>query len=439
MISSSYVNGSAADIPAFDPFNLFESDIDIIMDTVNTAYLEYKASIDEYNLSVEFFEASDDVKKDNVSGAKSNFVDKLGSAIIEVGKRALAFINNIISKIQDSLFGNKSDMAKVSALCKKNPDMADDINKAFREGKLQVADLKNIKELEAAYDEIMRLAKQENVDPNTLRGKWANAKKKFGNLSESDIIKGTTAVIGVAAAGTGLVLSLSKLPDAIASFGSIKSKIKEANDKAELAAVNLEKAMKDLDYTNRTQEDRVNKAHSDALKAADDAKFADETHDARRREAVAKSMKTIHDLNQSRKSSKDDLKKKSADASKAQSEAKYAKDTLPDRTSKAHSDAVKAKQDLGKVKPVDAIRSLLNASESVNIDINTDGYMTESASAAVASVINSIHADMVKILTALGGFNFKTLSKAQAIVNAAIKGYNKPIKGSEKDKEASEE
>lgn len=385
MISSSYVNGSIVDIPAYDPFNLFESEIDTIMDTVNTAYLEYKAAIDEYNLSVEFFEASDDAKKDNVSGAKTNFVDKLGSAIIEVGKKALAFINNIISKIQDSLFGNKSDMAKVSALCKKNPDMADDINKAFREGKLQVADLKNIKELEDAYDEIMRLAKQENVDPNTLRGKWAAAKKKFGNLSESDIIKGATTAVGVAAAGTGLVLSIGKLPEAIYNIKHFKEVMK---DKTELAELTLSKAR-----------DSAEEAKIKLDTAKKSAALSDETNKYKLSEAKYKEAK-----------------------------AKDEAETASMNKGITASKVVKSIADNLKGTPT---------SESVDIDISVDGYMTESASAAVAGVIQQVHSDMMRVLTALGGFNFKTLSKAQAIINAAIKGYNKPIKG--QDKETSEE
>lgn len=434
MISVNYVNGSLMNIPAYDPFNVFESELNDILDSVHNAYNEYYEAMNEYNLSVEFFESGDDTKFEAAAEKKSNFIDKIGAAIIEVGKKAVAFINNIISKIQESLFANKSDMQKVSALCKKNPEMADDINKAFRDGNLQVADLKSIKELEAAYDEIMRLAKQEKVDPNTLKGKWANAKKKFGNLDQNDIVKG----VGVVAS---LAITIGKMPDIIAGFGSIKSKIQKANDEAELAATNLAKAQIELNVADKTKDDRISKAASDAAKSASDAKFADDTYQDRRKAAASDRYIKAEQLKELRTNGPDKAKKTKAETKKAQADAKYAIDTLGDRISKSHSDAVDAQHKRGKnIKPIDAMRSLIGASESVeDLVFDEYGYMTESASDAMRSIIASIHSDMIRVYTVLANFNFRTLSRARVIVDAAIKGYNKEPKTIDKKPENDEE
>ena len=200
MISYSYVNGSVAEIPYFDSYNTYESEVNEIIDNVSMSYFEYANAINEYNVDVEFYEAGDDKKAGAVASANSNFVDKIGKAIIEVGKKALVFINNIITKIQESLFANKSDMAKVSALCKKNPSAADDINKAFRDGNLQVADLKSLQELEKSYLELIKEARQQDADPDSIKAKWATAKKKFGDLENSDIVKGVLTIGKVAGA-----------------------------------------------------------------------------------------------------------------------------------------------------------------------------------------------------------------------------------------------
>lgn len=430
MISVNYVNGSLMDIPMYDPFNVFESELNDVLDSVHNAYNEYQEAMNEYNLSVEFFESGDDVKLEAVEEKKSNFVDRIGAAIIEVGKKAIAFINNLINKIQESLFANKTDMQKVSALCKKNPDMAEDINKAFRDGSLQVADLRSIKELESAYDEIMRLAKQQNVDPNTLKGKWIAAKKKFGNLEQADLIKGVTA-------GVGLVVTIAKLPDAIASFGTIKSKISKINDEAEIAAMNKEKAAIELDITRRTHEDKVSKAKSDAVKSRVDAKLAEDTAQDKRKEAASSSRLKAIELAEKRNTQKDRLAKGKADAEKSKLDAKFAKDTFGDRVSKTYSDAVDAKHKRGKgIKPIDAMRSLIGASESVDDFIYDDnGYITESVSDAMRSVVASIHSDMVRVYTTLANFNFKTLSRAKVIMAAAIKGYEKDPKTVDKKPE----
>ena len=409
MISSSYINGSIANIKAYDPFNIFESDVDIILDTVNTAYLEYKEAISEYNLQVEFFEASDDNKKDNVSEAKTNFVDKLGKAIIEVGKKAIAFINNIIAKIQESTFGNKTDMEKVATLCRKNPGLSEDINKAFKEGNLQVADLKNIKELEDAYAECLRLARNENVDPNTIRGKWLKAKQKFGNMSESDIIKGIAAigtVVSVASTGVGIMVNISKL--------TAEAKSSASN------ATNM--AMDALDES--IKRDKAAAAAYNRSEARDRAATAE----LNRKEAEARAADRLADK------AKDYIKTKNENKVKGIINAANI-NAAKSRASQAASDAENSKLKLAQT-AAKFVNNAKNHNESAEFDFDENGYMTESAGDAVRGIINTMHADMMKVYTTIANFNFKTLTMAQSILRAAIKGYNKPLKGKDgEDKE----
>lgn len=432
MISLSYINGSNMEIPAYDPFKVFESDLNDILDAVNTAYNEYHEAMNEYNLEVEFLESGDDVKLETAEEKKTNFVDKIGAAIIEVGKKAVAFINNIITKIQESLFANKSDMQKVSALCKKNPGMADEINKAFKEGNLQVTDLKSIKELESAYDEIMRLAKQENVDPNTLKGKWANAKKKFGNMSEADIIKGVTATIGVATAASVLVINLGKLPEAISNIKNFKQ---NAADKTELANLALEKARNDAEKS-RVQLDEAKRQHAMSQKI-DSARL-----DSERFKAKNAKDNEINKLNkQKAQIDLDEAKRRQSmntkiDANKL-SESK-------DRASKAADDAEISKMNKGLTasKLVGQIAKNVagTTKESVeDLTFDDNGYLTESASDALKGVIATIHADMMKVYTTLANFNYKNIGKAKAIIAAAIRGYEKTPKTIDKKEDNEEE
>lgn len=422
MISLSYINGSDIDIPAYDPFKVFESDLNDILDAVNTASKEYHEAMNEYNLSVEFFETGDDTKLEAAEEKKTNFVDRIGAAIIEVGRKAVAFITNIINKIQESLFANKSDMQKVSALCKKNPGMADEINKAFKEGNLQVADIKSIKDLEATYDEIMRLAKQEKVDPNTLKGKWIAAKKRFGSLSEADIIKGLETSLKVAGTAAGLVITIGNLPTAISN---IKNWRQNAKDKTELAELTLQAARNNAETSSiklqeaRDQAERNKESHKSQMdlnelkkKGAEMANNITKNNEAR----------SEIQLNDAKRNSAMGQKQQSANLQRARDEA-----------SAASSKKQKATIDLAK-----SINSLRKESvEDLCFDEN--GYMVESASDAMQSVIASIHADMMKICTALASFNFKSLSRAKAIIAAAIRGYEKTPKTIDKKEDKKEE
>ena len=428
MISYSYVNGLPTNVPLFDPFNAYESEVDEIMDDLIMAYTEYEQAISDYNLDITFLEAGDDKKAENVSEKHSNVVDKIGKAIIDIGKKALAFINNIISKIQESIFANKSDMQKISAMCKKNPSVADDINEAFKNGNLQVADIKSINELEKAYTDIMKAAKEKDVDPDSLKGKWNAAKKKFSNIGESDIAKG---VIGVGMVAGGII-TIAKLPDIIVGFSQIKQNIQKAKDEAETVAVNLEKSKLSLKYDQDTYDYRVGKAKSDSIIAKNNAKQSTDTLD----DNITKSKSEAIIAKNNAKKSGATL---SADISKAKSDARnsalnYEVNTKTAgnniKTSKHNRKAAKNKAKLSKKELNDfhSISDYLTSSYN-DYDILEDGYMIESSSASLSQTITMIYSEMCKILTQAAHFNFTNLMKARAIIgksiNAGVEAYNK--------------
>lgn len=321
MISLNYINGYGCDLPAFDPFNVLESDINNIISDLAVAYNEYKEAVSEYNMGIEFFEEADEDKKTEATEKKTNFVDKIGKAVIEIGKKAVAFINNIIKKIQESTFANKSDLQKIAALCKQNPDMKDSINEAFKSGNLQVADLKSISELEKAYDEVMKLSRQQDIDPETLEGKWNSAKKKFGNMDQDDIIK------GVITASTAIT-AIASIPTAISTIATIKAKIIKANADAVQS---------------------VNRANGRA--------------------------------------------------------------TL---TARGLGMRVESTEDLDEFE--------------VSLEYDENGLIIESSGSDITSIVNTVHREMLKVYTVISMFNFKAINKAQAIINSAVKGFNKPVK-----------
>ena len=478
MISYSYVNGLPTNVPLFDPFNAYESEVDEIMDDLIMAYTEYEQAISDYNLDITFLEAGDDKKAENVSEKHSNVVDKIGKAIIDIGKKALAFINNIISKIQESIFANKSDMQKISAMCKKNPSVADDINEAFKNGNLQVADIKSINELEKAYTDIMKAAKEKDVDPDSLKGKWNAAKKKFSNIGESDIAKG---VIGVGMVAGGII-TIAKLPDIIVGFSQIKQNIQKAKDEAETVAVNLEKSKLSLKYDQDTYDYRVGKAKSDSIIAKNNAKQSTDTLDDNITKSKSEAIIAKNNAKKSGATLSADISKAKSDArnsalnyevntktagntiSKAKSDSTIAKNnakksgaTLSADISKAKSDARnsalnyevntktagnniktskhnrkaaknKAKLSKKELNDFHSISDYLTSSYN-DYDILEDGYMIESSSASLSQTITMIYSEMCKILTQAAHFNFTNLMKARAIIgksiNAGVEAYNK--------------
>ena len=103
----------------------------------------------------------------------------MSETVIAIFEKIRAAIQSAIDKIKEIAFGSKSDLQKLDALIKKHPELKNEAVCAFNSGALEMKDIKSLKELDSAFEEIIRMSKEKDVDPNTLKGKWEKAKKKF--------------------------------------------------------------------------------------------------------------------------------------------------------------------------------------------------------------------------------------------------------------------
>lgn len=211
MISLSYVNGVEANLPQFDPLIKLESEFDEIIDSLDAVFNEYNNAVYDNELYKEFMEAEDKEKSEKIEKANKNIIDKIGQAVIDVTKKAIAFIQNIINKLKDISINNKintNKLDKAIAILEKNPDLIknnpsikDKIMDAYASGNLKPADLKGLAELDKTFEEIMHMSKKADIDPKTLRGKWELAKEKAANIDKATVVKvaavTTTALIAL--------------------------------------------------------------------------------------------------------------------------------------------------------------------------------------------------------------------------------------------------
>lgn len=200
MISVNYLNNTEQEPIIFDPLYKFEKELDNIMSEVDIAYQEYVSNKKLYELDTMFLEADkvDDKKKEKADESEKNFVSKVGSAVINMFKKAISFITEILDKLKEKFNPMKDKVSKVEAICRQNPGLekhlTDDIKKQLEGGKLSITDLKALAELDKTYTEITNMAKKADVDPNSLKAKWEAAKTKFANADKTPIVMGAVGI-----------------------------------------------------------------------------------------------------------------------------------------------------------------------------------------------------------------------------------------------------
>ena len=243
MINIDYVNDSI-DLETeaiFQPFNTFmetcKKDIDNMLIDFNV--VEEKVTLESYIMG-----SVPDSMMMVYESEKKNIFTKIGEMIIELGKKFAEFIDNIIDKLKTLSFNRKADLQKLDIIIKKHPELKKDetieIEEAFYKGALNLNDVKSLKELDKSVDEIVRLAKQKDIDPKTLKGKWEKAKKTFEEKSEK-MEKSTKGVM----ATIGLVIAIRTFGPSIAKAVNDLTRAKQETAETDGAILNIIRANAD--------------------------------------------------------------------------------------------------------------------------------------------------------------------------------------------------
>ena len=202
MISIAFVNGDVENIPYFDKSLAFENYIESTSNELDELYNTFAMKYNKVMVERSITESVLDKDTANELFTESeNIVTKIGEAIINMAKKIKKYIEELIQKA--SGFYKKTDLEKLEAAIKKNPDVADPLREAFTSGKLNIHDAKSIKEIEDAYMDLLKFAKRKDVDPKTLSGKveiFKDKCKKINDTSVVNVAKGAGAVISAAAA-----------------------------------------------------------------------------------------------------------------------------------------------------------------------------------------------------------------------------------------------
>lgn len=215
MISIGYVNNTLT--PMTDMlFREYVAEMNVINSDIDFICYDMTMFEERVNIEQEITGSVNDTLMLEYEEKKKNFFQKIGEAIITIFEKVRAAIQSAIDKVKEIAFGSKSDLQKLDTLIKKHPELKDEVVCAFNSGALDMKDIKSLKELDTAFEEVMRMSKEKDIDPSTLKGKWEKAKKKFQedektwNVSKIANVTKTVLTAGTVALTFGGVLKKNK-------------------------------------------------------------------------------------------------------------------------------------------------------------------------------------------------------------------------------------
>ena len=258
MISISFVNGEQESLLASDSFLTLENAMLTVSDEIDSVVSSYMKSREAYLFESSFLGFEDEEKALFLESGKDNIFKKIGDAIIELFKKFQDMVKGVIDKLKNMGFKSKSDTEKLEKLLKSHPELKDEVVCAYKQGDLNVADAKTLKELDDAFDEIIQLSKKKDVKPDTLRGKAEAFKKKVANIDKSTAVKVAGAATTVITAAGAIFMFKKHLLDSKKATYEYQKMCAEKNEKSA-------KAIKDLQEYGKEKYGDENAFISDCL------------------------------------------------------------------------------------------------------------------------------------------------------------------------------
>lgn len=236
MISANYVFGGNDDQIFSEDYVACEKFLDDSLNEFNIEYIDYVTNVNKLTLESTVMNTElDDETKLLIEAAEKNIIAKLGEKIIEMSNKFIEFIDKKIQEIKDKFFKYKNNEKKLAELVKKHPELGQEKIKILcDEGALDFSDMKSLSEMDKEFMKIVKLAKEGDIDPDSMRGKWNTAKKKW--FGDDDKISQIAKITALATGAITLALAIKTFSQkkAESSRKLHEEKLNEQRTKAEL-------------------------------------------------------------------------------------------------------------------------------------------------------------------------------------------------------------
>lgn len=246
MISVSFVNGDIEPLLLSDPVIALENSMLTASNEIDSMISDYLSTREDYLFESMIMDGISEEKALFLEAGKDNIFKKIGDTLIDLYKKFEQFVKGVIENLKNIGFKSKSDTEKLEKLLKAHPELKDEVIFAYKQGDLNVADAKTLKELNASFDEIVKLSKQKDIKPDTLRGKFEAFKKKADNIDNSTAVKVAKTAGAVVTAAGAIFLFKKHVLDARKASYEYEKTCREKNEDVMKAIKELERLGNEL-------------------------------------------------------------------------------------------------------------------------------------------------------------------------------------------------
>ena len=127
MISTAFVNCDAETVYSSNYGYRIVRECDEITESVMKAIHDYESHLEEYKFESSINGEIDEEEITALEAEGDNVFKKIGNGVMNLIKKLIDMIQKFIDKIRNSGFANKSDMDKIEVMCKKHPELKEQI------------------------------------------------------------------------------------------------------------------------------------------------------------------------------------------------------------------------------------------------------------------------------------------------------------------------
>lgn len=225
MVDINYINYGFNDSEFTNPYYALER----ALHEFETGYhmlLEENALEDNiYSLEYDIIGVMTESDKEKKRNSNDTLLGKIGRMVRTLIKRILDFCDACAQKIKDVVFSCKSNEKKMNRLIREHPELSKEkIQVLCDEGGLDFSDFKSFADMDKAFYNLLKLAKDDSVGSDTFKGKCERFKETVGRerttlQTAAKVATATTTLIGV-----GTAISKAKTASKEAHANSVELK-----------------------------------------------------------------------------------------------------------------------------------------------------------------------------------------------------------------------
>lgn len=185
MNSVSYVNNGCEESVCNDFLLQLNESIEDFFRESEDAEIEYRLNTNRLVLEKEIMGVLYESDELYLEVEGKNFVEKLGNAIIELGKFIIRKIQEFIDKIKDEIFGFRSIKKRFEMLERNTNYTNEEIKVICKNGKLDLASYKTFNEMLDAFNKACEEASK-GVEPTAIQKHFEKVFGKDATISDAD-------------------------------------------------------------------------------------------------------------------------------------------------------------------------------------------------------------------------------------------------------------